>query len=326
MSPSYGFLSISSSTLTLSTSTVTHAGTWNVDITVGLSNYAGVATRTVSISVEIICDSFSLSFSVLPSNPFIIRIGIDAQPSFTAFTVAKQTNCTQALTFVLSGTVPGFVSLQNVVSPSGKVQVSGVTNAEHGSYPMTLTALDNNRTVSALLTVQIKNPCSYAVFETTPAPITNMTVDMANPPTELNQAVIIYTDIQRAYAAIVCPITATLAPNTSSFVSLSTNQDQIKILTSQITKPTDYGNHNFTLTVNSLDFSGPVAQKIYSFTAIIKCTVTALEITDAIQNHTYIIRSGNFITAPFEITQSPNTCNFPLTLSASFTKQGAPIT
>ena len=132
MSPSYGFLSISWYTLTLSTSTVTDAGTWNVDITVGLTNYTGVATRTVSISVVIICDSFSLSFSVLPSNPIILRIGIDAQPSLTAFTVAKQTNCPQALTFVLSGTIPSFVSLQDVASPSGKVNVTGATNLDHG--------------------------------------------------------------------------------------------------------------------------------------------------------------------------------------------------
>ena len=60
---------------------------------------------------------------------------------------------------------------------------------------MTLTASDDYRTVSFPFNVQIKNPCSYAVFETIPAPITNMTVDMANPPTELNQTVIIFTDI-----------------------------------------------------------------------------------------------------------------------------------
>ena len=195
MLPSYSFLSISFSTLTLSTSTVAHAGSYDVDITVWLTSYTGVATRTVWLSVEIICDSFSLSFSVSPSNPIILKIGIDAQPSLTAFTVTKQINCPQALTFVLSGNIPGFVSLQNLVSPSGKVQVSGATNADHGSYPMTLTASDDNRTVSFSFEVQIKNPCSYAVFETTPAPITNMTVDMANPPTELNQAVIIYTNI-----------------------------------------------------------------------------------------------------------------------------------
>ena len=60
---------------------------------------------------------------------------------------------------------------------------------------MTLTASDDYQNVSASFTVQIKNPCSYAVFETDPAPIEKMEVDMADPPTELIQSVIIYTDI-----------------------------------------------------------------------------------------------------------------------------------
>ena len=52
------------------------------------------------------------------------------------------------MNFVLSGTIPSFVSLQDVLNASGKVQVSGATNADHGSYPMTLTASVDFQTVT----------------------------------------------------------------------------------------------------------------------------------------------------------------------------------
>jgi hypothetical protein len=48
----------------------------------------------------------------------------------------------------------------------------------HGSYTQTLTATVNGVSVSKSFTVQIKDPCSYAVFETDPAPIANMVVDI----------------------------------------------------------------------------------------------------------------------------------------------------
>lgn len=113
--------------------------------------------------------------------------------------------------------------------------MSGATKTDHGSYPLTLTASVDAKNVSASFTVQIKDPCSYAVFETTPAPIVNMTVDIFNP-TGLNQAVTIYTDVQRSHSSIVCPITATLAPN-KNFIQLSANYGQISILTAQIVSP-----------------------------------------------------------------------------------------
>ena len=62
-----------------------------------------------------------------------------------------------------------------------------------------------------------------------------MVFEIVNP-TQFDQAVKIYTDIERTPFAIVCPITATLSPS-KVFISLSTNYDQISILEAQITKP-----------------------------------------------------------------------------------------
>jgi hypothetical protein len=55
MVSSYSFLTISGTTLTLTTSTVTDAGTHNLDITVGLTNYASVAAINVPLTVVITC-------------------------------------------------------------------------------------------------------------------------------------------------------------------------------------------------------------------------------------------------------------------------------
>ena len=54
--------------------------------------------------------------------------------------MTKTPNCPQAVTFALSGTPPSFVSLQNQLNASGGVQVTNATIADHGSYPLTLTA------------------------------------------------------------------------------------------------------------------------------------------------------------------------------------------
>lgn len=62
--------------------------------------------------------------------------------------------------------------------------MSGATIADHGSYTQTLTATVDGVSVSKSFTVQIKDPCSYAVFETDPAPIANMVVEMVNPTTD----------------------------------------------------------------------------------------------------------------------------------------------
>ena len=91
------------------------------------------------------------------------------------------------------------------------------------------------------------------------------------------QTVAIKTDVQIAHSAIVCPITATLTPS-AAYISLSADYTTISVVASLIVKPTDYGTHTFTLTVNSSNFSGTVAQKTYNFNVIVSCAVTGLSI------------------------------------------------
>jgi multisubunit Na+/H+ antiporter MnhE subunit len=68
----------------------------------------------------------------------------------------------------------------------------------------------------------------------------------------------IYTDVEISYAAIICPITASLTPG-SIFVDLSGDFATITVDKSKITLPTDIGSHPYTLIVNEKDWSSTVA-------------------------------------------------------------------
>jgi hypothetical protein len=114
-----------------------------------------------------------------------------------------------------------------------------------------------------------------------------MVIDVGNP-TGLTQAVKILTDIEKVHSAIICPITATLTPS-KAFIQLSSNYDLISILSTQIISPSDYGSYDLTLTVNSPDFSGSVTQKTYSFSVLIKCTITDFQMSNPVTDTTYVI-------------------------------------
>jgi hypothetical protein len=127
-----------------------------------------------------------------------------------------------------------------------------------------------------------------------------MVFEIGNP-TQFDQAVKIYTDIERTHSAIVCPITATLSPS-KAFISLSTNYDLISILEAKITKPLHIGVHDFTLTVKSPNFSASGTEKTYNFSVTLQCTITDLQISNPVSNQTYVIRSNALVTYAFSTT------------------------
>ena len=84
----------------------------------------------------------------------------------------------------------------------------------------------------------------------------------------------ILTDVQLAHPTIVCPITVTLTPQ-AAYISISADFSTISVDASQIVQPADYGAHSIKLTVNSANFPGSVAQKIFSFTlTVLSCANT----------------------------------------------------
>ena len=109
---------------------------------------------------------------------------------------------------------------------SGNVVINGATLSHVGTHAITLTGSVNAQNPSVSFTVIIEDPCSAAVFQSTPAPA-DMPVTMPSVATT-TQTVTVKTDIENLYSAIVCPITATLTP-APLYISLSGDYTTISV-------------------------------------------------------------------------------------------------
>ena len=137
----------------------------------------------------------------------------------------------------------------------GNVRIDGATNANYNTYAEVLTATVNGQTATANFNVIIEDPCSTAVFETTPSGLVNMTVDVPSSATS-TQPIVIKTDVELANSAIVCPFTATTMTPSAAYISLSANE--IYLNTALISFPGDFGTHTFTITVVSANYPATV--------------------------------------------------------------------
>jgi hypothetical protein len=253
LSPSPAIVSISGNTLTLNPLLPADAGSWDVTLAVGLAAYPTIATISIQFKIAVVCTVTGLNFATSPSNLTQLKVGIDTQPLLIPYAVSKTPNCPQIVTFALSGTIPTFVSLQNPQNASGDIQVDGALRTNHGSSTMTLTASVDGQTTNASFTVQIIDPCSAAVFETAPSPITDMSLTLYPfRSTSKTQTFRIYTDVERAHPSIICPYTATLLPS-KPFVLLNPTFTQL-IVDGQYATLTDAGPYAMTLRVTSPTF------------------------------------------------------------------------
>ena len=94
------------------------------------------------------------------------------------FGISKTPNCAQNPTFTLSPSLTFITRSVNVDGVSGKVTVNGATLSDLSTNAMTLSAVVDGVTASVAFTVIIKDPCSRSVFQTMPAPLSDMTVTM----------------------------------------------------------------------------------------------------------------------------------------------------
>ena len=168
----------------------------------------------------------------------------------------------------------------------GNVRIDGATNANYNTYAEVLTATVNGQTATANFNVIIEDPCSTAVFETTPSGLVNMTVDVPSSATS-TQPIVIKTDVELANSAIVCPFTVTTMTPSAAYISLSANT--ISVDAALISLPGDSGTQSFTITVVSANFPATVAQKTYNFNVVITCAVTSLSIASQASNATYTL-------------------------------------
>ena len=68
--------------------------------------------------------------------------------------------------------------MYSITASAGNVQVSGATKADHGTYSFVLTAAVDAQTITSNFDVVIKDPCSTAIFETSPSPLVDMIVSV----------------------------------------------------------------------------------------------------------------------------------------------------
>lgn len=67
MSPILPFLNISGTSLSLSTSDVSHVSSQTVILTIGLTSFTNIQKISVSFTVTVTCEVFNFVFSTTPS-------------------------------------------------------------------------------------------------------------------------------------------------------------------------------------------------------------------------------------------------------------------
>ena len=111
LTPSFAFLTISGTNMSLATSSVGDVGTYNVDLKVSLTDYPAIPFITNNFDVTITCEVQTLTFSTLPAASTTVQVGIDTQPFSIPFFIIKAPACTQSVAFTLSPTTEAFTSL-----------------------------------------------------------------------------------------------------------------------------------------------------------------------------------------------------------------------
>jgi hypothetical protein len=173
-------------------------------MTVKLTDFPAIAGITKNFTVTVTCTVSTLSFSTSPLASKTIEVGIDG-PFTMNYAVTKSPNCAQNPTWSMSPSLSFVTKAENMGDLSGIITINNATLSNVSSNLMTLTAVVDGKTAIASFTVIIKDPCSRAVFLTSPAPLTNMTVTTPSAATT-TQTVTIMTDVQYAKPAIVCGI------------------------------------------------------------------------------------------------------------------------
>jgi hypothetical protein len=132
------------------------------------SNTAFAITATAQVTVTR-CFVVELALSTVPQN-LEVRVGVDPQPANVAFVTAQTPDCQAQTFFTLTSPNLSFGLLQTIDINSGQFIISGATNAEHGVYTVSLSAV-NDQTITSSFTITITNPCSQTTFEFDPNPL-----------------------------------------------------------------------------------------------------------------------------------------------------------
>ncbi len=114
-----------------------------------------------------------------------------------------------------------------------------------------------------------------------------------------------YTDVERAHASIICPISATITQGYAP-VSIVDSNTKVRADPSLVSVPGDYGSHPITVEINSSNYSSLVATVNLNFTVSISCTVSILTIQTTVTDFAYVLNSGSITKGTFTPVQTPD--------------------
>ena len=115
----------------------------------------------------------------------------------------------------------------------------------------------------------------------------------------------VYTDVERSYPSIICPITATINQGYAP-VSIVDSYTKVRVDPSLVSVPGGYGSHPITVEINSRDYPSIVVYKLFNFDVIITCTVSSLTIQTTVTDFAYVLNSGSITKGTFTPVQIPD--------------------
>jgi hypothetical protein len=103
--------------------------------------------------------------------------------------------------------------------------VQNATLANKGTYNFSISGTVDSKIATKNFQIILQDPCEIAVFQTSPAPLLDMSISMPSTATT-TQSILILANVQTS--TIVCPITATLSPP-RAYIALSGDYATISV-------------------------------------------------------------------------------------------------
>ena len=107
----------------------------------------------------------------------------------------------------------------------------------------------------------------------------------------ITQTFSLTTDVTQSYPSVICNMAATLTP-AAAYISLSTDFQTISVNKANVVLPSDIGTHPFTITIDSVNYPGPVTTKILNFNVDVVCIISSFRVMSWPFNANYKLNQG----------------------------------
>jgi hypothetical protein len=109
----------------------------------------------------------------------------------------------------------------------------------------------------------MKDPCSRAVFKTSPSPFWTITVTMPST-TNFDTPFKVYTDVELENSGIICPINVMIIAGYAP-VSIVDLNSKVRVDPNLVSIPGDYGPHSITVQISSSNNASSVMPVTFTF-------------------------------------------------------------